>query len=132
LYGYVENDPINWIDPLGLQSFFDPLTYSPELGRDYAEAFSQFIPDIIRNAVVPGPYGSPDPDNWGSWGSPSSWSSLPCEAGKSGKFWETAEWVAIGAATAATTAAVVSMGAEAALEYEDHDPWAASWVWTFG
>jgi RHS repeat-associated protein len=91
LYAYVLNDPVNLIDPLGFceESLWD-----------------DFMDWLMNDLVVPGPYGSSDPNDWGNW------VSLPYEAGKFGKGWEYAEWGAIGTATAATSVAAGAIGAE--------------------
>ncbi|RJP64387.1 MAG: RHS repeat-associated core domain-containing protein, partial [Candidatus Abyssobacteria bacterium SURF_17] len=75
LYAYVGGNPLNWRDPYGL-------------------CIEKAIDWMMNEFVVPGPYGSPSPDDWGDW------VSLPYEAGKFGEGWEDAEWGLIGTATA--------------------------------
>jgi hypothetical protein len=101
LYTYVANQPVAFVDPLGLQYGEAAMFFSG--GELYSNLTLHYI---INELVVPGPYGSPNPEDWGEW------TSLPHEAGKYGECYERLVWGAIWTATGAEAVAIGLIGAE--------------------
>jgi RHS repeat-associated protein len=98
LYCYCGNDPIGHRDRWGLYGLADATADIQALGHWWA-----------YESIVPGPYGNPDPNSWGSWGDTSTWSNI-FDGPQRGTAWGTAQKISVGVAVGATAVAVGRMG----------------------
>jgi RHS repeat-associated protein len=102
LYGYTANDPINFIDPLGLYWGEDEINW------------------WLYESALPGPYGQPASE-W-KCGSPTGWGDPIGYTAAAGGGWQTAERIAIGTATTATTI-VMGKSIKDTIYFINHNPY---------